>query len=168
MLNGRRPLRNRRVGAPLGFTLLEVIVAMVILSTAGLVLFGWINQNLATASRLRESQARSQLQIEGVSWLATINPVAEPEGEREMGGLRLTWRATLLEPMRPEFDFGGGIAPRWLIGLYRVNASITRTETGLRTDWEQVATGWRSLYAAPAAAANPPAAAPTAQRVNRP
>lgn len=145
--------RSCRVGArPRGFTLLEVIVALVILSTAGLVLFGWINQNLATATRLRESQARSQLQIEGVSWLATINPVAEPEGEREMGGLRLTWRATLLEPMRPEFDFGGAIVPRWMIGLYRVNASITRVDGGMRTEWEQVSTGWRSVFAAPATA----------------
>ncbi|WP_457445563.1 type II secretion system protein [Roseateles sp. P5_E4] len=152
MSNGLRLRRNCCAAtAPRGFTLLEVIVALVILSTAGLVLFGWINQNLATATRLRESQARSQLQIEGVSWLATINPVAEPEGDREMGGLRLTWRATLLEPMRPEFDMGGVIVSRWMIGLYRVNASITRLDSGMRTDWEQVATGWRSAFAAPAA-----------------
>jgi len=153
MSSGLRLLRHGGAARPLGFTLLEVIVAMVILSTSGLVLFGWINQNLATASRLRESQARSQLQIEGVSWLSTVNPVAEPEGEREMDGMRLTWRATLLEPMRPEFDFGGGIVPRWLIGLYRIDASITRTDSGLRAEWQQVATGWRSVYAAPAPAA---------------
>lgn len=134
-----------------GFTLIEVIVALVIMSTAGLVLFSWINQNLETASRLRDSQVRSQLQIEGVSWLSTINPVAEPEGEREMGGLRLTWRATLLEPMRPEFDSGGAIVPRWTLGLYRVNASITRLDGGMRAEWEQVATGWRSAFAGPKA-----------------
>jgi general secretion pathway protein I len=145
-----RASRGAKV-ASRGFTLLEVIVALVILSTAGLALFGWINQNLATATRLRESQARSQLQIEGISWLATINPVAEPEGQREMGGLRLTWRTTLLEPMRPEFDFGGAVVPRWMIGLYRVNASITRLDNGVRTDWEQVATGWKSVFATPVA-----------------
>lgn len=134
-----------------GFTLLEVIVALVILSTAGLVLFGWINQNLATATRLRESQARSQLQIEGVSWLSTINPAAEPEGEREMSGLRLTWRTTLVEPMRAEYDYGGALVPRWMVGLYRVNARITRSDTGMQAEWEQVAAGWMSLYSRPAA-----------------
>lgn len=147
--------RSRSCGAPdqrRGFTLLEVIVALVILSTSGLVLFGWINQNLATATRLRESQARSQLQIEGVSWLATINPAIEPEGEREMGGLRLSWRTTLVEPMRTEFTYGGSLLPRWMIGLYRVNASITRMDGGVRAEWEQVATGWRPVFAVPAPA----------------
>lgn len=139
--------RDKARPAQRGFTLLEVIVALVILSTSGLVLFGWINQNLATVTRLRESQARSQLQLEGVSWLATINPALEPEGEREVAGLRLTWRSELLEPMRPEYNFGGSIVPRWMIGLYRVNASIARKDNGLRADWEQVAAGWQSAFA---------------------
>ena len=131
-----------------GFTLLEVIVALVILSTSGLVLFGWINQNLATATRLRESQARSQLQLEGVSWLATINPAAEPEGERELPGLRLAWRTTLVEPVHPEYTFGNSFLPRWALGLYRVQASITRLDDGVRADWEQIAAGWKPVRAA--------------------
>lgn len=157
---GRHGMVRRGSSRQQGFTLLEVIVALVILSTSGLVLFGWINQNLATATRLRESQARSQLQLEGVSWLATINPAAEPEGQREMAGMRLTWRAALLEPMRPEFDFGGALVSRWMIGLYRVNASVTRIDNGLHADWQQVAAGWKPVFAAtgaaPAPAVTPP------------
>jgi general secretion pathway protein I len=138
-----------------GFTLLEVIVALVILSTSGLVLFAWINQNLATASRLRESQARSQLQLEGVSWLATINPAAEPSGEREMSGLRLTWQATLVEPMRSEFTYGDSLMPRWMIGLYRVKASIARADGRLSADWEQVIAGWQLAHRRPEALKGP-------------
>ncbi|MDR7334710.1 general secretion pathway protein I [Roseateles asaccharophilus] len=123
--------------------MLEVVVALVILSTSGLALFSWISQNLATATRLQQSQARSQLQLEGVSWLSTINPAVEPDGERELSGMRLAWRATLIEPMRPEFDYGGGLLPRWILGLYRVEASVTRIDTGLRADWVQVVTGWK-------------------------
>lgn len=152
-MQGGAPFRRgRRRPLTSGFTLLEVIVALVVLATAGLVLFGWINQNLSTASRLRESEARSQLQIEGISWLSTINPMAEPDGEREIGGLRLTWRATLLEPARPEYDFAGNLAARWAIGLYRVNASVTRIDSGMRAEWQQVATGWGLLTAGPAPA----------------
>lgn len=126
-----------------GFTLMEVIVALVILSTSGLVLFAWINQNLSTATRLREAQARAQLQVEGVSWLGTINPAAEPSGEREMGELRLTWQATLVEPMQAEFSYGGALMPRWMIGLYRVKATIARTDGRVSADWEQVVAGWQ-------------------------
>ena len=135
--------RQCSLSASSGFTLLEVVVALVILSTSGLALFSWISQNLATATRLQQSQIRSQLQLEGVSWLSTINPATEPEGERELGGMRLAWRSTLIEPMRPEFDYGGGLLPRWILGLYRLEASITRIDTGLRADWIQVAAGWR-------------------------
>lgn len=126
-----------------GFTLLEVVVALVIVSTCGLVLFSWINQNLATAARLRDAQARAQLQIEGVNWLTVINPAMEPEGQREQGDLRLTWRATLVEPMRTEFDFGGSLLPRWMVGLYRVDAKVMRVDSGMEAKWQQLASGWK-------------------------
>lgn len=135
-----------------GFTLLEVIVALVILSTSGLALFAWVNQNLATATRLAESRARSQLQLEGVSWLATVNPVQEPEGVREFGALRLSWRASLIESMRNEFDYGGNLRPRWMLGLYRVSATVTQVERGQRVDWEQVVVGWSDNFAGATAA----------------
>jgi prepilin-type N-terminal cleavage/methylation domain-containing protein len=144
------------VAAQRGFTLIEVIVAMVILSTSGVVLFSWISQNLATASRLRETQARSQLQLEGVSWLETINPALELEGERELAGMKLVWRAVLVEPMRTEFDYGGGLHPRWMLGLYDVHATITRAETGLRMEWSQSLVGWQPVTAAVSGASSPP------------
>lgn len=144
-LTPRAP-RGRRLSA--GFTLLEVVVALVILASAGLVLFSWISQNLATASRLKDAQVRAQLHTEGVAWLATLNPAAEPEGELEQGGLRLQWRSTLVEPMRPEDTYGGNLTPRWLLGLYRVQASITRLDTGLVAQWQQQVAGWKpAMYA---------------------
>lgn len=140
-----------------GFTLIEVMVALVILSTSGLVLFSWISHNLATATRLRESQASSQLQLEGVAWLQTVNPATEPEGERELSGLRLTWRSMLVEPMRTEFDHGGLLLPRWALGLYRVNATVTRIETGRRAEWVQLVAGWTPAAAVVVQQPTPPA-----------
>lgn len=126
-----------------GFTLIEVVVALMILATSGLMLFAWINQNLETASRLRDAQARAQLQIEGVSWLGLVNPVAEPRGERRQGDLHLTWTATLVEPPRNEFSFGESLMPRWELSLYRVQASLRRGDSGPSVQWEQLLTGWR-------------------------
>jgi general secretion pathway protein I len=126
-----------------GFTLIEVVVALMILATSGLMLFAWINQNLETASRLRDAQARAQLQIEGVSWLGLVNPSSEPQGERRQGDLHLSWTSTPVEPPRNEFNFGEGLVPRWELGLYRVRASLQRGETGPSVQWEQLLTGWR-------------------------
>jgi len=142
------------------FTLLEVVVALVILATSGLVLFSWINQNLATATRLSDAQARAQLHSEGVAWLSTVNPASEPEGEREQSGLRLQWRSRLVEPMRTEDDYGGNLVPRWLIGLYRVEATITRIDSGLRAEWAQQIAGWKPaimVAAKPGSPFGPPA-----------
>lgn len=136
-----------------GFTLLEVVIALSILGTAGLVLFAWIQQNLETASRLEAAQARAQLQIEGVSWLSLINPVTEPEGERQQGELHLRWTSTLVEPLRSEFNYGENLVPRWRLGLYRVHGSLRRGELGSAVEWEQVIVGWR--HAAQAGSVDP-------------
>lgn len=126
-----------------GFTLMEVVVALMILATSGLMLFAWVNQNLETASRLRDAQARAQLQIEGVSWLGLVNPSNEPQGERHEGELHLSWTSTLVEPPRNEFSFGGGLVPRWELGLYRVRATLKRGDSGPSVQWEQLLSGWR-------------------------
>jgi len=143
-----------------GFTLIEVVVALVILATSGLMLFAWINQNLQTASRLRDAQARAQLQLEGVSWLRLVNPAQRPQGELREGELRLSWTATLVEPPRNEFDFGGSLLPRWELGLYRVRASLQQGEAGPRVSWEQLVAGWRPANIGGSAAApfGPPGA----------
>lgn len=122
---------------------MEVVVALSLLATAGLVLFAWIQQNLETARRLQEAQARAQLQLEGVAWLNLINPTIEPEGKRDQEDLRLQWTSTPLEPHRTEYSYGENIVPRWELGLYRVHARLHQRESGVSAEWEQVLAGWR-------------------------
>jgi hypothetical protein len=123
---------------------MEVVVALFILGTAGLLLFAWISQNLAAVTRLRDTQIRAQLQLEGTAWLAVINPVMQPKGELERAGLRMKWRARLVEPMRLEDDHRGNLVPTWRLGLFEVEASITQIESGMQAEWKQLMAGWRS------------------------
>ncbi len=132
---------------------MEVVIALVILGTSGLMLFAWINQNLETASRLRDAQARAQLQLEGVNWLRLVNPALQQQGELQEGELQLSWTSTLVEQPRNEFDFGGSLLPRWELGLYRLRATLKRGETGPRVSWEQLVAGWRPANASRAAPA---------------
>jgi len=127
-----------------GFGLLEAIVAMVILGTSGLMLFSWLNQNLTTASRLKDAETRARLQLEGAALLSQVNPALEPAGEREQGGLRLRWTSALVEPMRDEYDLGGLLIPRWRIGLYRVDSTVKEARSGQSVAWQQVMAGWRN------------------------
>lgn len=143
-----------------GFTLIEVVVALAILGTAGLMLFAWISQNLQTAVRLQQAQARAQLQIEGVRWLGLINPALEPQGEQTQGKLQLRWSATLVEPVRTEFTYGGSMMPRWELGLYRVRARLQDGAEGPVVEWEQSVTGWAFIGATSRAAAAAGAGAP--------
>lgn len=139
-----RAASNARRRAQRGFGLLEAIVALVILGTSGLMLFSWIGENLRTATRLRETEARAQLQLEGVALLETINLAREPRGARAMGPLRLSWSGELIEPMRDENDVSGTLVPRWRLGLYRVQARIDRQ--GLSAEWTQTVVGYRSKF----------------------
>lgn len=146
-----------------GFTLIEVVVALAILGTAGMMLFAWISQNLQTAVRLQQAQARAQLQIEGVRWLGLINPAREPRGEQTQGNLQLRWSATLVEPVRTEFTYGGSLLPRWELGLYRVRARLQDGVDGPVVEWEQSVTGWAPVGATRRAAPGDGATAPEAR-----
>lgn len=76
-----------------GFTLLEAIVALTLIATSGLALMAWINTGIAEAARLQERDAQAQLKLAATQFVQTVNPLAQPEGEIEMGALRVRWRA---------------------------------------------------------------------------
>ncbi|MEH0165280.1 hypothetical protein [Roseateles microcysteis] len=131
-----------------GFGLLEAIVALAILGSTGLVLIAWINQNIVTATQIKEAEARAQIQLETQAWLAVLNPALEPKGERQLGELKISWESELVEPMRDEFSFTGAFVPRWRLGLYRVKARASRSE--VNAEWQQLVAGWQERADAPA------------------
>lgn len=136
-----------------GFGLLEAIVALAILGTTGLVLMAWINQNIVTASQIKDAEARARLQLEAQAWLAVLNPALEPKGERQFGELKISWDSHLVEPMRDEYSFTGAFVPRWRIGLYRVQARASRA--ALSSEWQQLVAGWQERATAVPAGGQP-------------
>lgn len=125
-----------------GFGLLEAIVAMAILGSAGLLLFGWLQSNLETASRLREAEARARLQLEGQGFIARLNPMLKPQGEVRLADIELRWTSRLLEPIRSESTYGEMVTPAWWLGLYEVEVEASQGEVQAR--WQQTVAGWRS------------------------
>ena len=76
-----------------GFTLIEAIVAMVLIATTGMALFSWINSNLITLNRVQEANAESAATTNVVDYMNTVNPMLTPQGEVSLGGYRVSWKA---------------------------------------------------------------------------
>lgn len=129
-----------------GFSLLEAIVAMALLGSAGLMLFAWIQSNLQTAQRLRDAEARARLQIEAQGWIGKLNPMLRPEGEERLGALRVRWSGRLVEPAMSEFHYGEAVPTRWRVGLYELAVEAEQGDT--RTRWTQRVAGWQAASAA--------------------
>ena len=88
-------MTNKGRGQP-GFTLIEVLVALVIVALGLLAAFGQVNQTLTTASRLRDKTfadwvALNQLTAQRLT--GEFPAIGSSSGETEMG--RAKWRYTV-------------------------------------------------------------------------
>ncbi len=77
----------------LGFTLLEAIVALVLLTTAGLALFSWINNGFDSLQRIERANAIAAAEVNALEFMRNINPASRPDGNIRLGEVNLTWRA---------------------------------------------------------------------------
>ena len=119
-----RPRTGGRRPQP-GFTLLEAIVALVIMATTLLALYAWLGSN---AIAVRRAQAVSQglgdarVALEVVEG---INPMSEDRGSREVGPLTVRWTATPLGDRRTGTTPAGSAAP-YDYTLYDVHVEALR------------------------------------------
>ena len=105
-----------------GFSLLEAIVALAILATAGLALFASMSQSVQMVSRAENARLADSAVRNAVAWMETVNPMQTPQGEQELGGVTLRWSAQLVEPERDAMT--GYLQP----GLYRLGLYDVRLE----------------------------------------
>lgn len=130
---------NLRRGAA-GFTLLEAIVAMVVMATSLLALYGWLSSstiglNRAQAQTRAVGDARSALAL-----VETINPMSEPTGERELPPLRVRWRSTPVAERRPGLS-RIGMTTQFDFILYQVEVEVLRDGEPVR-DFSFRKAGW--------------------------
>jgi len=74
-----------------GFSLLEAIVAMVIISGAGYALFGWVNSNIMTLNSIRDANARSEATQNILEYMSSVNPMLKPSGSATLGPYKIRW-----------------------------------------------------------------------------
>ena len=76
-----------------GFSLLEAMVAMVLISGAGYALFGWINSNIMTVNSIREANARADATQNILEYMEGVNPMQKPAGRANLGIYKFRWES---------------------------------------------------------------------------
>lgn len=109
----------------MGFSLLEAIVAMAILASAGMALFAAMNQSVRMVERAEAARERESAQRDALAWIQTVNPAIEPRGEAQLGDVMLHWSS---EPVEPPRDSAAGYlrAGLYQVGLYRMHLQLER------------------------------------------
>jgi len=104
----------------LGFTLIEAIVALVLIGGAGMALFSWLNSSIVALRRVEDANARSDATANIIEYMQAVNPMLNPEGRANFGNYQIEWKA---EPMTAVVD---GVSNPQSIGLYQLGLYQTK------------------------------------------
>jgi general secretion pathway protein I len=110
-----------------GFTLLEAIVAMVLISSTGLALFSWINTNLISLSKVQQVQYRNEAIRNAIAFVDTLNPQKRPEGSEKIGAYTFEWQTKIIKPLKSGMNKNGG-SSHYQIALYDIDMKIIRNK----------------------------------------
>lgn len=125
-----------------GFTLLEAIVAMVLLATSGIALFSWMNSILTTTHRLAEVNTEDSLRRSASEFVHLLNPMLQPKGQIGLGSYSLSWDSRQLEEaQRFEKEIYKNL---YRIGLYDVRVVVEQGGVR-RLEFHQLQTGFRQI-----------------------
>jgi general secretion pathway protein I len=115
-----------------GFTLIEAIVALVIMTAALTGLFSWVNTDLITLRRVEAVIVTQELLQEALRQIDLLPVEEKQEGGTTLGEYQLQWEARLVEPVMPSRGRGrGGSLGLYDISLYDVSFSLHTSDTEL-------------------------------------
>ena len=107
-----------------GFSLLEAVVAMVLISGAGYALFGWINSNIMTLNSIREANARAESTQNILEYMNSVNPMLNPSGNASLGQYKIRWDAKPITLIQDNVAFS-----LYQLALYE---TLVKVETSAR------------------------------------
>lgn len=115
--------RRRPSSLSEGFTLLEAVVALALVGSVGIALFGWINSNLITLGRVDDVRARSEMTLNLVEFMQRVNPMLTPDGTVVLGRHKASWSAVARTPVVEGLDQPVGRG-NFRLALYDVAVSV--------------------------------------------
>lgn len=112
-----------------GFTLLEAIVAMVIISILSMSLYSWLNVSYVSSIRAAESLAKSDILLSAKAFMQTVNPMKQPQGTHRVGEYFIKWDSKPITDVTPAYvDSRRSLFD---IALYRVEIDLFKGSSEL-------------------------------------
>ena len=136
-----RTRQSRRSG--IGFTLLEVVVALVIFAAAGMALYGLLSTNLITLTRVQDVSRQAAVVRQTMERLAVVNPWRQNEGQFEVDGFEVVWTARLVEPMR-QSQTALGVPGPFNVGIYEVELTLRQGDRTMGV-WHMRQVGYEDM-----------------------
>ena len=134
----------RRAGRQRGFSLLEAIVAMVLISSMGGALFAWINTELQALERTQDANTRAEAMVNAVEFMEAVNPMLTPQGKAPFASLELAWEAKASTPVRDGVSYPQGIS-LYQLALYDTQVRVTRPEGELWFEFSLQQVGYKRV-----------------------
>ena len=115
-----------------GFSLLEAILALVILSSALSGLYSWINTDLISLRRAEAVVAAQNVLEEATRKVELLDLSRDSEGRMAIGDFDLAWKAQLVEPVA----YGRaqqGVVAAYDLALYDISLTLESAGRSLGT-----------------------------------
>jgi len=136
--------RQARGRAPAGFTLLEAIVAIVVLAAALVPIYTLVSNLSRSAFRVDEANRRAEIETDALNIMSTINPMADPSGSLDLGPYAVRWTT---QPIAGPLDGSGypsGVSA-FRIGLYQANVEVQEPGGKLLTSFPLRMIGYKHV-----------------------
>ncbi len=131
-----------------GFTLLEAIVAIALLGALLVPLYSLMSRNLDGLFRVGEANLRSEVMLNALALLDTVNPMDRPQGSQAMGNYIMRWQSVPLTAPVDGVGFPAGQS-LYQVAMFRTNVQVLRAadrsdaQPFLNFDLRQV--GWKQV-----------------------
>lgn len=112
----------------LGFSLLEMIAALTILTIGSVVLFSWLGQTMGQLSRFQLQEKESLAKLQAIDFLSTQNPALTPDGKQVFDSFKMEWTS------QPVTETRDAVSPTGGLGLYQISMYKVQVKTYDKSD----------------------------------
>jgi general secretion pathway protein I len=134
-------MRSARAAA--GFTLLEAIVALVLVGAVMIPLLSFVGTAARGLTTAAETNERSFAEQAAVAILDSVNPMIEPQGSLALDSdVTVSWTTDVLVPPSADVLTGSPLSG-YTFGFYRLNVKLARPDRDPWFTFEMRKAGYR-------------------------